>query len=849
MKIKQEVIPPHDHKGATGETEPIENHHKRHEVGGPDEVVDIDASHLIVGTVDGDRLPAISTTKKGAVPATGVPAGHFLEDSGSFDHIGQADVAGLESTATPQFAGMGIKTPGSDNHINLIEGFILGNDGQVRIKFNLAAPLLELLGGNVNIGDTLPVPGTGGTWAEVYDSDATNILSIASHKGNVYGCGETGVFKMGSPWTKVYTPPAGYICNCLISYGEYLYVGLQDTDGSTDGKIHIARAADGETWADSGMTSTNAGRATGVSSFAILGATLFIGTFQNGIFYTTNGTTANDTGMRATIGAALNSAYITAMTEGGGLLYAVTDSTDGGIYKRASDASWSSVYTATGVKLYSIHTWGGYKYAGGAAGKIIRAAGESDWAEIEDVGGGTNYCFIEYGGKLLVASSGTLYGTVDGDTWTSFYATGVTTIRSMCSWGTGFYAGTGTSGKVFSYLDTTYIPGLNLKVFGDVEFHGQFKPGGESGSVGSIPLSGGGDHPSWLTPGLNGQYIGGVTGGRPAYKAIPASDVVNTPAGNIEAVTIQAAIDELDAEKFTDNVSATSRILGRASAGAGAVEELTDTQVRTLLGLATTDSPVFVTVKLSGLTDGFLPYHVSDAAGLVNSPIYINKNNKVGIGTAAPSASLEIMGDYERIFRLSDSGLAHGMTSIVPTNVFFSMEEGVNDRGCASFRGLCGNYANMSALGFIGISGHTAPTSPVIAFWSGKKSGTSYGLLAATDPAFAFQNYTTRLMTILGSGNIGIGTATPASKLAINGGLHVGGDSDAGDDNILADGSIKSVGAFGCNNATPQTVYASGGAVTTAAGDFGFSSDAERASLTTLVSNIRAALVANGIMS
>jgi len=166
-------------------------------------------------------------------------------------------------------------------------------------------------------------------------------------------------------------------------------------------------------------------------------------------------------------------------------------------------------------------------------------------------------------------------------------------------------------------------------------------------------------------------------------------------------------------------------------------------------------------------TSGYVPKFTS-ATKIANSPIYIDGSDKVGIGTIAPSASLEIMGSYDKILRLSDSGLAHGMTSIVPTNVFFSMEEGVNDRGCASFRGLCGNYANMSALGFIGISGHTAPTSPVIAFWSGKKSGTSYGLLAATDPAFAFQNYTTRLMTILGSGNIGIGTTTPDKKLEIN---------------------------------------------------------------------------------
>jgi hypothetical protein len=62
-------------------------------------------------------------------------------------------------------------------------------------------------------------------------------------------------------------------------------------------------------------------------------------------------------------------------------------------------------------------------------------------------------------------------------------------------------------------------------------------------------------------------------------------------------------------------------------------------------------------------------------------------------------------------------------------------------------------------------------------------------------------------------------------------------------------GAFKITGAFGCNGTTPQTSYASGGAVAPGAGAFGFSSAANAAALATLVSNIRAALVANGIMS
>uniref|UniRef100_A0A6M3J892 Putative structural protein n=1 Tax=viral metagenome TaxID=1070528 RepID=A0A6M3J892_9ZZZZ len=43
-------------------------------------------------------------------------------------------------------------------------------------------------------------------------------------------------------------------------------------------------------------------------------------------------------------------------------------------------------------------------------------------------------------------------------------------------------------------------------------------------------------------------------------------------------------------------------------------------------------------------------------------------------------------------------------------------------------------------------------------------------------------------------GNVGIGTTAPLAKLAVNGGLHVGGDSDPGDNNALIDGTLSVVG-------------------------------------------------------
>ena len=57
----------------------------------------------------------------------------------------------------------------------------------------------------------------------------------------------------------------------------------------------------------------------------------------------------------------------------------------------------------------------------------------------------------------------------------------------------------------------------------------------------------------------------------------------------------------------------------------------TDAEIKTAAGVNSTDSPTFVTAKLTGLTDGYIPSHTSDAVGLVNSPIYTD-GTKVGVG-------------------------------------------------------------------------------------------------------------------------------------------------------------------------------------------------------------------------
>lgn len=51
------------------------------------------------------------------------------------------------------------------------------------------------------------------------------------------------------------------------------------------------------------------------------------------------------------------------------------------------------------------------------------------------------------------------------------------------------------------------------------------------------------------------------------------------------------------------------------------------------------------TAKFTNLTDGYIPYHISDASGMGNSPIWTD-GTKVGIGTNAPNQQLEITGNF-----------------------------------------------------------------------------------------------------------------------------------------------------------------------------------------------------------
>ncbi len=76
----------------------------------------------------------------------------------------------------------------------------------------------------------------------------------------------------------------------------------------------------------------------------------------------------------------------------------------------------------------------------------------------------------------------------------------------------------------------------------------------------------------------------------------------------------------------------------------------------------------------------------------------------------------------------------------------------------------------------------------------------------ATWAAMSSSQWTTTGSNIYyNTGNVGIGTTAPLAKLAINGGLHVGGDSDPGDNNASIDGTLTVTGIANICNLVAYT--------------------------------------------
>jgi hypothetical protein len=313
----------------------------------------------------------------------------------------------------------------------------------------------------------------------------------------------------------------------------------------------------------------------------------------------------------------------------------------------------------------------------------------------------------------------------------------------------------------------------------------------------------------------------------------PAGTPINKKATIVTVVAAGVADESITYAKM-QHVSDTDKVLGRSTAGSGDVEEIACTATGRSILDDTSTGAVLTTIGALPLAGGTMSGNIVMAdggtIGQAAGPLltFDDTNNyleitgaNVGIATATPIGKLGVT-----LANCSNAG-----TGI-----------GANWDATYALFGVAGN-SNGAALG-IGFDSPSntailASGAPGIAWASINYFGASHVMHVGANTVFIVDS----------SENVGIGTAGGLSKLSINGGLHVGGDSDAGDNNLLVDGTATITGAFGCNGATAQTGYANAPWDEPGAGTYGVDSAAHMAALVELVQDIQAALVANGILA
>jgi hypothetical protein len=148
----------------------------------------------------------------------------------------------------------------------------------------------------------------------------------------------------------------------------------------------------------------------------------------------------------------------------------------------------------------------------------------------------------------------------------------------------------------------------------------------------------------------------------------------------------------------------------------------------------------------------------------------------LGVGTTTPAAKFQVhtAAGANPTFRFSDGDVDHGMTALPfnpapTTDTIGQVQVFSSAAGGLYFLGL--SKGNLTALGFEGIVGTgSSITTTAILFRGSKRNGTTKQALAANEILTQFQTSAgTALISIMGNGRMGLGTATPNAKLQVVG--------------------------------------------------------------------------------
>jgi len=197
-----------------------------------------------------------------------------------------------------------------------------------------------------------------------------------------------------------------------------------------------------------------------------------------------------------------------------------------------------------------------------------------------------------------------------------------------------------------------------------------------------------------------------------------------------------------------------------------------------LVGAGHDGTTNLTTAGITFLVDGavstnVLPQAITFATGAGSSRterMRINSTGQVGINFVPSSASAAFTvkstatpsaGENIASFQVSDSS-----STFVIQN--YSNTDGVFIPALVGNQITGSNQQALNLTGYIAASDDTG-SNPIMTF----RSATTAFAPATTRPLFDFRNWGTSVMTIAASGNVGIGTITPGTKLEVNGNIKI----------------------------------------------------------------------------
>jgi hypothetical protein len=362
---------------------------------------------------------------------------------------------------------------------------------------------------DTQIGDIPATTGTGGMWGTAYDSPDNTVLCQAVYKGKIYaGTRTSGKIYVsadsGVTWALSFDTGSISV-NSLLVFQDRLFAGI--TNGPlTNPAVPAIYVFDEIAWTVACAISST-GHSITCYGLGALNGGIFAGLSKSS-YWVSNSPSGDLGSWTATSG--ITTAADSFTLHHNELYAGCNGSSSRPVYKWTG-ATWSIADSdISGNDCLAVYSWNGKIYATGEGGKVRSSATGSygSWATVFE-SGMTNRAFIEYNGKLLVACADKLYRTNDGITWTLFYDSAATTINSLLLHEDKLFVGTGVGGKILVYIDTTLVSAPGHKVMGNLEFWGQFRPGGAPGTLYNLLMSGGPGYSLWLANGTAIQYLKG----------------------------------------------------------------------------------------------------------------------------------------------------------------------------------------------------------------------------------------------------------------------------------------------------------------------------------------------------